>query len=111
MALSDPFVAKFTLDNFQSQIEVIKSIDDIQVQLSIFYKLIQDRLAQTGIEINKDMKEMIGLILSEVKEKEISNKSEGVDFFNDLIDPSNDEFITYFQIREDNDGEQEAYEE
>lgn len=38
--------------------------------LSIFYKLILDRLNETNIEINKDMKEMICLILIEVKEKE-----------------------------------------
>ncbi len=70
-----------------------------------------DRLNNTEIEITKDMKEMIGLILNEVKDKEENNKNEGVDFFVDLIDPKNDEFVTYFQIRDDNDNQDDTIEE
>jgi hypothetical protein len=39
------------------------------------------------MELNKDMKEMVGLILAEVQDKEEKNKNEGIDFFEDLIDP------------------------
>jgi hypothetical protein len=59
----------------------IKSIEDIQIQLCIFYKLTLERLTDTGIELNKDMKEMVCLILTEVREKEEQQKDEGVDFF------------------------------
>lgn len=85
--MTDSYVSKFTLNNFKSQLNEIKQIEDIQVQLTIFYKLILDRLSSTGIELNKDMKEMVCLILAEVKEKEEQNKNEGIDFFEDLIDP------------------------
>lgn len=44
---------------------------------------------------------MVCLILSEVREKEEQVKDEGVDFFQDLVDPSNEDFIQYFQLRED----------
>lgn len=42
------------------------------------------------------MKEMIGLILSEVKDKEEKNRGEGIDFFHELIEPDNGDFVTYF---------------
>ncbi len=56
------------------------------------------------------MKEMVALILNEVREKEDAQKSEGIDFFQDLIDPTNEEFISYFQIKEENDGVNEVEE-
>jgi hypothetical protein len=42
------------------------------------------------------MKDMVGLILAEIKEKEEKNKDEGFEFFEDLIDPDNEDFVTYF---------------
>lgn len=54
---------------------------------------------------------MIGLILAEVKDKEENNQNEGIDFFEDLIDPENDEFVSYFQIKDDNEGAEDAMDE
>ena len=109
--MTDSYIQKFTLNSFKSQLNEIKQIDDIQVQLTIFYKLILDRLQSTGMELNKDMKEMVGLILAEVQDKEEKNKNEGIDFFEDLIDPQNEEFVSYFQIKEDNDVGEEIMDE
>lgn len=81
----------------------MKDIEDITILLSIFYKLILDRLNMSNIEITSDIKDMVGLILIEVKEKEEINKSEGIDFIVDLIDLRNKDFETYFTGKEDDE--------
>jgi hypothetical protein len=79
----------------------MREVEDINILLSIFYKLILDRLNVLGFELTSDIKDMVGLILIEVKEKEENNKYEGIDFIVDLIDPKNSDFETYFLVKDD----------
>lgn len=109
--LNDPAVQRFNIANFERQIDEIPQIQDPFTRQTIYYKLLKERLSSCYKEdIPKVAYEMLGLIISELKQHDSSyqskdSKEESV--LNDIFRLSDDDFVKYFNNDMDDNNEEE----